>query len=83
MLFFKDTDSLILFHQRGLHLLSQEKSSKLGEMTNVIQEDYGVGCFGDKFFASSAKSYGLRIRSKKDRLFTKWHSRHKGKYLQV
>ena len=49
----------------------------LGDMTDVLQEDHGLGTYGDLFFASSAKSYGLRIKDKDNKLI-KWHARAKG-----
>lgn len=76
-MFLQDTDSAIVVHNKNHNILREDTGGFLGEMSDELQQDHGFGSYGDKFYASSSKSYGLRIRDKSGST-KKWHSRTKG-----
>ena len=67
-------------HKKNHSLLIPGTGGFLGEMCDELQQDFGVGSYGDKFYASSSKSYGLRIRDVSG-LTKNWRSRAKGTNL--
>ena len=70
-----------MFHKRSENLL--EGVPGLGDMTDVFKDDFGPDWFGDQFFANAAKSYGIRLRSTKNSVDTRWHIRAKGLFLKT